>query len=300
MFKLSLSKSKELLKGKRLTVWGVIIVYVAVMMGVTISRDAVLINCASFLVGMPAAFGFMKYFINLYHKKEKLEDLVYYFENYTKNFKIILATLWYCLIVCTGLILLIVPGIIWAYRYILVPFILISDERVSIKKSFDMSREKMHGHKFKFFAAEIVLQIAPLILIFLGTFAVALGSFNLAEENPDKLAAFEKSVMTFAERVEEMDEDDIDFEFTEVKDDIYQEVENYAEEIETISEDADANVIETNHKTPWGYTGVIVIGAILLTAGWVWIILLYPRIIMIETVYAMELLAKDKKEEIKE
>ena len=205
MFKLSLSKSKELLKGKRLTFWGVILIYISVLLGVSFSKDLVVINCATFLVGLPAAFGLMKYLINMYHKKEKLEDLIYYFENYTKNFKIILATLWYVLIVSIGLCLLVVPGIIWSYRYILVPFILISDERVGIKKSFEMSREKMHGHKFKYFAATVVLTIIPCILIFIGTFAVALGSFNLAEENPDKLAAFEKSVMTFAERVEEMD-----------------------------------------------------------------------------------------------
>ncbi|MCQ2749932.1 MAG: DUF975 family protein [Clostridia bacterium] len=300
MFKISLKKSKELLKGKRLTFWGVIIIYFSVLMATVATKDVVIMNVASFLVGMPAAFGFMRYMINLYHKKEKLEDLVYYFENYTKNFKLILATLWYTMIVCIGFCLLIVPGIIWAYRYVLVFYILLTDERVSIKKSFEMSKEKMHGHKFKYFAATIVLAIAPLILIFMGTFSVALASFNLAEENPDALAKLEDSVFTLANQIEHIDNVDYEFDFDDVKDDVYQELDEIVEDSDAAVEEIDVNEIKLNHNTSWGSMCLLVVGIILLAAGWIWFILLSPRLCMIETVYGMELLAKDKKEEVKE
>lgn len=289
MFKIALSKSKELIKGKRLTLWGVILIYFGVLIGISVSRNIVLVNIACFLIGLPLAFGFMKYLINLYHKKEKLEDLIYYFENYTKNFKLLLATLWYTLIVTIGLILFVVPGIIWMYRYILVYYILITDERVSIKKSFEMSKEKMHGHKFKYFAAPFVLTIAPLVIIAIGTCFVGFGAFNGVKENPTLLDDFAQAVETsVTAEVKEVSGVDITYDFTGLEE---------VEEPEVIEETADAEVIDINHKTNLGNIGSIILGTVFLGAGYLWLILIYPRLLMVETTYACELLAKDKKEE---
>lgn len=55
------------------------------------------------------------------------------------------------LLIALGFILLIVPGIILALAYAMVPFILVEHPEYSVKETLKASREMMKGHKFDYF-----------------------------------------------------------------------------------------------------------------------------------------------------
>ena len=88
------------------------------------------------------------------------------FEVFTvgSNYKIILINLLYGFIVGIGTILLIVPGVIFAYRYSQVYRIFNEDSSQGIWECFKKSSKLMKGHKFEYF----VLQISFILWYLLG------------------------------------------------------------------------------------------------------------------------------------
>jgi uncharacterized membrane protein len=50
-----------------------------------------------------------------------------------------------------GFMLFLIPGIIWAFAYSMVPYILDDEPQLSIVQTFRKSRLLMKGHKFDYF-----------------------------------------------------------------------------------------------------------------------------------------------------
>ena len=57
--------------------------------------------------------------------------------------------------VMLGYCLLIVPGVIWEYRYAMVPYLLAENPSMSCSRAMELSRGMMHGEKFNFFVLEL-------------------------------------------------------------------------------------------------------------------------------------------------
>lgn len=57
----------------------------------------------------------------------------------------------YGIIVCAGLVLFVIPGVIWAFAYAMVPYILDEEPDLSLFQTFRKSRLMMRGHKFDYF-----------------------------------------------------------------------------------------------------------------------------------------------------
>jgi uncharacterized membrane protein len=96
-------------------------------------------------------------------------------------FKYFLSSLLYMAIVAIGLILFIVPGIIWAVRFGLYPFF-IADQKAGPVEALKLSSEATYGYKwdlFKFLLLFVLACIVGTLLFLVGLFVV-LPVFSIA------------------------------------------------------------------------------------------------------------------------
>lgn len=118
----------------------------------------------------PLSVGFMKYFINARFTQASYSDLFYAFRNhYWNHVKILFLMnlkilLWTCVFF--------VPGVIKAYEYFMVRYILAEDADVDAKTVFALSKKLTDSMKFDIF----VLVLSFLGWNFLGLLACGVGS----------------------------------------------------------------------------------------------------------------------------
>lgn len=87
-------------------------------------------------------------------------------------FRFLLGTILYVLIILGGLILLVVPGIIWSFKYMLWPYLVV-DENLSVTDAIKRSGQLTKGYKFKMFVMGLLLSliaIAGIIALLVGYF----------------------------------------------------------------------------------------------------------------------------------
>ena len=124
----------------------------------------------SFLVSCLLAIGILKIFLDLYDgKKGELSDL---FTKYEQYFSFLLASILVFLIVLGGVILLVVPGIIWALKYQFTPYLIV-DRKMKPMAAIKMSGKITYGHKvnlFLFYWVIIGLNILGFLCCCIGVF----------------------------------------------------------------------------------------------------------------------------------
>jgi uncharacterized membrane protein len=129
---------------------------------------AVIISIAIAVLSTIIDLGVLKVTINIFDKK-KAEYLDIF--RYTKYFwRYLGASILYGLLITAGLILLIVPGIIWALKYSMV-LNLIVDKDMGVFESFKKSGELTNGVKWQLF----LFGLACLGVIILGALALGVG-----------------------------------------------------------------------------------------------------------------------------
>ncbi len=106
-------------------------------------------------------------------KGEKFSIAFQVFTN-TKIFKRMFTMILSYIIVCIGLILLIIPGIILSYAFALVPFVLIDEDyqSLSITETLKKSWELMKNNKMKLFHLQLKYFL-PFILLIIGISIIA-------------------------------------------------------------------------------------------------------------------------------
>lgn len=57
--------------------------------------------------------------------------------------------------IALGYILFIIPGIVWSYRYSLVPYLLAEDPQMDYRRAMELSRTLMHGEKINLFILQL-------------------------------------------------------------------------------------------------------------------------------------------------
>lgn len=93
--------------------------------------------------------GFMGFFLGIAQENEaRLELLFVGFRRFFKSFGVYF---FYSLFILLWSLLLIIPGIIAAFRYAMVYFIIADDEECGVFEAFGRSKEMMKGNKWKFF-----------------------------------------------------------------------------------------------------------------------------------------------------
>ena len=113
-------------------------------------------------------------FIKMYLKLEDSEPTVLReLLSYSNLFlEFLLASVLYMLLVLAGTILLVIPGIYWAVKYLFVPIIVV-DEHVTMKQAFKRSAELTVGVKWKLiwlFILVVLTNILGAIVLLVGLF----------------------------------------------------------------------------------------------------------------------------------
>ncbi len=152
-------EAKDLLKGSVF-----ILFFVLVLM-------AMLSSLTSGLLSPVLAFGFYLIVIDL--KAGKKLDFNNYgvpFKDLNQVIKMIAASLLIGLIVLLGLILFIVPGVIFALMYSQTMFVMMDDPAIGIREAMDKSKELMKGYK---------AHLLGFILSFIGHFLLVILTLGL-------------------------------------------------------------------------------------------------------------------------
>jgi hypothetical protein len=137
-----------------------------------------LIALSSIMLQFIVTLGVLRIALNIFDsKKADLSDL---FDATHLFFKYLWASIIYCLICLGGLLLLIVPGIIWAIKYQFYPYFIV-DQNGKGWESLKKSGAITHGHKWHLFGFGIVLvliNIAGLCALVVGVLVTAIISLN--------------------------------------------------------------------------------------------------------------------------
>ncbi|MCC8168520.1 MAG: DUF975 family protein, partial [Clostridiales bacterium] len=123
-----------------LVIIGVIIVAVFIIATVALIVNPLVVGCRRF------------FFINL-NVPARVGELGYGFDTEYKNIvgimfrRMVYTFLWSCLFV--------VPGIVKNYEYMMVPYILAEEPGIEPRRAFAISREMMHGNKWRAFVLDL-------------------------------------------------------------------------------------------------------------------------------------------------
>ena len=124
------------------------ILWAAVLIGLVIGL------CVSLLVTNIVQVGCNRYFLENREHKTSIGQLFYSFQGGRYG-----STVWIMflkkLYIFGWSLLFFIPGIINAYSYLLVPYILAENTSLDRKRVFELSREMMNGHKWDAFVLEL-------------------------------------------------------------------------------------------------------------------------------------------------
>ena len=129
-----------------------------------------LINVLHYLANVLLTMGFATVALHAAYGDQVTFDQ--FFSKFGKFFHFFIAMILYTLIVFVGLLLFIVPGIYWAIKYCLYPFMVL-DKGASGWDALKFSAQATYGYKWDLlglFAALILLNIAGALLFGLGLF----------------------------------------------------------------------------------------------------------------------------------
>lgn len=113
----------------------------------------VLVSVLLTLYALVVEFGYQSYSLSVIRQEETgVGEL---FSRFYMTGKIILAQLLSALFIGLWAMLFIIPGIVAAYRYRMIPYILLDDPDCSVLEAFRRSKEMMDGRKMEFFTLEM-------------------------------------------------------------------------------------------------------------------------------------------------
>lgn len=272
MIKKAFQISSEMLKGHKFETFGIFVFYMILTLICSITcPNFGLPFIIVFLLLMPLSFGIYYYFMNMRKGTQKLEDLYEFFVDFKTGCKLLFAMLWYMFIVTIGMILFIVPGIIWSYRYVMIFYLLIENRDMTIKDAFKKSKEIMHGHKFKYFIATMIVMLIPMAFYLVGGIGLSMSTVNLA--------AYKDSIKEETIASESLEEVLI------AQEEILADEDATLEELESLTEDV--TVAAPNYLEVIMYGGIFGLGLLMM-------ILVAPRCQAVQTGYYFALTEKKK------
>lgn len=127
-------------------------VFIIILLVVVIIACAIVIPL-QILVFNPLEIGCKRFFLKNLKEDAQTREMCYAFDNGYKNnikimfFRDLYTALW--------LLLLLIPGIIKAYEYQMIPYILAENPGISKKEAFALSKKMMYGNKWKSFVLDL-------------------------------------------------------------------------------------------------------------------------------------------------
>lgn len=148
--------AKEKIKGHLWDFWEITLVAFAATLGLGFIWGLLFTNFKVEFIGylldillLPLSIGLVNFMINFVNDKDfAINDLFNHYKNFLKVTGTLLLE---GIIVCLGFILLIIPGIYLAFSYLLVPYLLVQRNDLSITDTLRLSRKMMNGHKIDAF-----------------------------------------------------------------------------------------------------------------------------------------------------
>ena len=148
--------AKEKIKGHLWDFWKITLVAFAATLGLGFIWGLLFTNFKVEFIGylldillLPLSIGLVNFMINFVNDKDfAINDLFNHYKNFLKVTGTLLLE---GIIVCLGFILLIIPGIYLAFSYLLVPYLLVQIDDLSITDTLRLSRKMMNGHKIDAF-----------------------------------------------------------------------------------------------------------------------------------------------------
>ena len=121
----------------------------AAVVGTAASVMGIVGMAISLFIGNAANVGLARYFIRNVETKPAFAEAFYGFK--VKYFRNIGTMLLVGIKVVLWSLLLVIPGIIKAYEYAIIPYILADDPEISSKDAFKKAKEMMKGNKWRLF-----------------------------------------------------------------------------------------------------------------------------------------------------
>ena len=112
------------------------------------------LSIAVILFSGALALGHCKYYIDLVAENRQ-DEVSVIFSRFDIFLKAMGLNLFMTLFIWLWSLLLIVPGIIAAYRYCLAPYLMAENPGLGIREAVNMSKELMAGHKWRLFCLEL-------------------------------------------------------------------------------------------------------------------------------------------------
>jgi len=122
------------------------------------------------LVGYPLEVGGRKYFIEAEQFRYDMNHLGFVF-NKTRYLDVVKSMFWRALINLLWYLLLIIPGIVMAYAYRMVPYILADNPNIGYKRALELSTRMTSGHKWGIFVLDLSFigwTILGILALFIG------------------------------------------------------------------------------------------------------------------------------------
>lgn len=117
------------------------------------ASPAAISNIYSLLITGPMTLGYAMFAISIFRKRETSPAEVFYgFERFGKAFGLYIVMIIFVLL---WSLLLIIPGIIAAFRYSMSFYILADNPDIGIMEALNESKKMMRGNKWKFFCLNI-------------------------------------------------------------------------------------------------------------------------------------------------
>ena len=106
-----------------------------------------------FFIGAATELGLCAYYINLQRKDDcGVENLFQYFSIFGRA---LLLRLYIWLLVFLWSLLLVIPGIIAAYRYSMAPYLMSQNCELTVTEAVNLSKQMTYGHKGRLFCLDI-------------------------------------------------------------------------------------------------------------------------------------------------
>lgn len=123
----------------------VFLVVFFVLLAIGIALDILIIN--------PAKMGVSRFFLKNQTKNAEVKEVLYGFDHNWKN--VINVLFFYDLFVFLWSLLFVIPGIIKAYEYRMIPYLVAENTQITREEAFALSKQMMKGQKWKAFVLDL-------------------------------------------------------------------------------------------------------------------------------------------------
>lgn len=151
--------AKKKIQGHLWDIWKIALMTYGICIGfgflitILFGEDAAVVSLIGEIVLLPLTVGVTSFLINFVEDKNfDSKDIFNYFKSFTK----VVGTLLLCgFLVTIASVFFVIPGIILALSYSLVPILLVKREDIGIIETLKLSRTLMNGHKLDAFVLSL-------------------------------------------------------------------------------------------------------------------------------------------------